>query len=159
MFWRENTSGRAVQSGGWSSQLKAIFLEEAVASFAAQSLIFPILILAFSSINLLSFLANPVLLPWIGSLTQAGSLEYLLSLLEKWWWARVLLSLISQAMEQVLTWFLAAVAWWQRLFFLNSPAGNSGKTIAWFWWLAAGLYFGYTRIKPKEKGHFFHENP
>ena len=155
LFWRDDN---ATGSPMFSSRIAGIFLEEGSVSLAAQALIFPLLIWFFQSANFVSFLANPVLLPWLGGITQAAGLEFLLSLLEKYWPARVLLASLAEVTNWVLDQYLSVVAWWKPFFFLNRTAVQSTawRYIAVWAVIITGLYF-LTRRNREEKAHFFHE--
>mgnify|MGYP003331157101 CR=1 FL=1 len=146
MFWRDN-----------SSSVKAIFLEEASTSLAAQSLVFPLLVWYFHQLNLVSFLANPVMLPWLGAITQASALEFLLAFLDHTWWGRVLIAVFSQVTGFVFDLYFAAIAWWQQLFFLNRATTSSSRLIIPVWLLGLGVFWLISRRKPERKSHFFHE--
>jgi ComEC/Rec2-related protein len=154
LFWHEQKN----QQGGYFRRLFGILLEEGRTSLAAQSLIFPLLAWFFHSINLVSFLANPLLLPWLGTITQLSGLQFLLSFLEGFWPARIIIWLLAQALSLVFAWYFAAVAWWQRLYFLNSTVSQeSVKPLIVIWLLLIGGIYYFTRIKTEPKNHFFHE--
>ncbi|HCR81613.1 MAG TPA: hypothetical protein DIV47_04040 [Candidatus Pacebacteria bacterium] len=155
LFWQE----------GWPKngepQLKRvsrIFLEEGAVSLSAQALIFPLLIWFFHSLNLVSFLANPLLLPWIGGITQAAGLQFLLAFFEQYWPVRVILEVTSSLMTGVLRLYLAAVAWWQPWYFLNQTVaeGLEQRYLA-IWAGIIGIFAILTRRKREVKTHFFHE--
>lgn len=149
LFWQE---------GGAEKGIFKIFLEESATSFSAQSLIFPLLVWFFHSVNLVSFLANPVMLPWLGNLTQLSALEVMLSFADSFWLTRVLLMTLSSGMEVVFRAYFFAVAWWQNFFFLNfSPTPGETRFVLVVWLaIIAGMY-RFVRKKPEEKGIFFHE--
>ncbi|MFH2118596.1 MAG: ComEC/Rec2 family competence protein [Candidatus Paceibacterota bacterium] len=155
LFWNDTESS---QKGGFLNRISAILLEEGSTSLAAQSLIFPLLIWFFHSANLVSFLANPVLLPWVGTITQLAGLEFLLSFLEEFWPVRVIIWLLSGLMEQIYTWYFAAVAWWKHLFFLNQTVKPGlNQPIYLIWLLAIGLIYFLNHKNTEIKSHFFHE--
>src|SRR5690606_34709162 len=127
-------------------QIVRIFLEEGTTSLAAQSLIFPLLIWYFKSLNLVSFAANPLLLPGLGTLTQLSAIEFLLSSLDSWWWGRMLLWQIARLTNQLLSWFFSSVAWWQRFAFLNSSPDSAARiSIIAIWAGIIALFFLFTR--------------
>lgn len=160
-FWREESDKTTGVSGRKTSFFQrgvALFAEEGATSLAAQSLIFPLLVWFFDSANLVSFLANPAMLPWLGTLTQLAGLEFLLTGLDHSWWGRVLLWQSAQATGWFMDLYFSGVAWWQRLSFLNSPAAGDQKLriiAVWAGFIALLIY--HTRIKREKESHFFHE--
>ena len=155
LFWAENTLSANTP---FFSRFVSLFLEEGVVSLSAQALIFPLLIWYFHSLNLVSFLANPALLPWLGTITQVAGIEFLLTFLEKFWLARVILGAISWVMNGVLERYFAAVTWWQHLSFLNQTTSHyleNQYLAAWAGIIVILLIV--TRKKREVKTHFFHE--
>lgn len=147
MFWSEEAKG----PGGF-------LLEEAGTSVAAQILIFPLLIWFFHSVNLVSLISNPLLLPWLGGLTQAAGLEWFLIFITRWWPGQVLLAWISSVLDQLISLYLSAVAWWKPWFFLNfSPTRQEAMVILAVWAGILSALVLFTRIKQERKPIFFHE--
>lgn len=155
LFWSENSS---FKPSSLFQRIYNTFLEEGAVSLSAQALIFPLLIWFFHSLNLVSLLANPLLLPWIGAITQLAGLEFLLTFLEKFWLVRLLIGAISWAINVVLALYFSAVAWWQHLSFLNqTTAGTLEKRYLAVWAGIIGILLVLTRRKSEVKTHFFHE--
>jgi ComEC/Rec2-related protein len=153
LFWSETGAKRA----GSVHWLTGLLLEEGATSLAAQALIFPLLVWFFHQANFVSFLANPLLLPWLGTMTEAAGLEYLLTLLEHWWWARVLLGALAELMAWIYERYFAAVAWWQAWFFLNHTTGDaSAKRFIAAWAVIITVLILMTRKKAEAKRNFFH---
>lgn len=133
-------------------------LEEAGTSFSAQSLIFPLLVWFFHSVNLVSFAANPLLLPWLGTMTQLASLEIILAFFDRWWFGRVAVWLLSQVMSTVFELYFIAVGWWQQFSFLNfTPNSSESQRILGLWAVSIIGLLLYTRSKHTAKANFFHE--
>lgn len=160
LFW-QNDSPEEITSFSLRSisrRITRIFLEEGATSLAAQSLIFPLLIWYFESLNLVSFAANPLLLPGLGALTQLSALEFLLSGLDSWWWGRMLLWESARLTNQLLSWFFSGVVWWQRFAFLNSSPDSAARfSIIAIWAGIMSLFFLVTRTKREKESLFFHE--
>lgn len=149
LFWREDNK---------QQRMSAIFLEEATASLSAQALVFPLLVWFFHSVNLVGFVANPFLLPWVGTMTQLAGLEYLLTALDRFWPGRMLLWLVARMMGVVFELYFAAVHWWQRLAFLNfTPSAAQTRNYLWYWLIFLGGFLLLTRSKHQRKAFFFHE--
>ena len=154
LFWHDQFT----QPPGFFKRLLATLLEESQTSLAAQSLIFPLLAWFFHSVNLVSFLTNPLLLPWLGTITQLAGLQFLFSFLEEFWLVRIFIWLLAKVLNQIFIWYFSAVAWWKHFFFLNSTISQvAAKSLIAFWLVLVGLIYYYTHINTEQKNHFFHE--
>jgi ComEC/Rec2-related protein len=154
MFWSEQPR----LAGGILGRLGSTLLEEGEVSLAAQALIFPVLAWYFHSANFVSFLANPLLLPWLGTITQLSGLQFFLSLVSQFWPLRLASWWLAQILNQFFAWYFAAVAWWQKFYFLNYALnGDSTKLVIAGWIGVISLVWLITRTKQETKNHFFHE--
>jgi len=142
----------------WYMRLILFFIEEFKNSLAAQSLIFPLLVLFFHQINWLSFITNTLFLFPIAWFTQVGFVVFGLVALLKTTYFLVFLAPFILIYDSLLTFYMNSIGSLNFLFFLSQPVFSRENT--WWllmWLLVFSLFLFINRNKHHTKKLFFHE--
>lgn len=138
------------------------FKSEMSSSFAAQSLLLPLIMVTFNELNWLSFIANSFLLFPIAWFTQLGFIFLILIGLFKSIFSGFLSFILVPFLliyDSILSVFLLVISKVSLLFFLQQPILSQERT--WFllmWGVCISSIIFIFRTKHNRKVVFFHEN-